>query len=106
MRIFVTSGYSYRLGELGDRGPPIIFSGGCADLVCPGNFAVVERDILEMRKMRLVRILTVRHTGRYAGDDRILQSNGKIVFLRSRFAGAVPLDLAFGQFLTTRTRLI
>ena len=72
----------------------------------PGDFAVAERDILQLRKMGLIRILAVGHPTCYIGDDRVFQSNCKIMLLGSRLARAVPFDLAFGQSLACGECLI
>ena len=72
----------------------------------PGDFAIAERDIFQLREMRLIRILAVGHPTCYIGDDRVFQFNGKIMLLGSRFARAVPFELACGQSLAGGERLI
>ena len=79
---------------------PVISTGGACDDVFPADFAVGQRDFNQLRVIRFLRILTVRHFAVDVDDSGIFQCGGEEVLLLTLNRRAVPFQLYLRQHLT------
>ena len=68
----------------------------------PGDLAVGEMHVLQMREMRVAWVLAVVHVVFDIDDDRVFQGGGVVMLLGAGRRGAVPLDLDLSKHLTGR----
>ncbi len=79
---------------------PVISTGGACDGVFPADFAVGQRDFNQLRVIRFLRILTMRHFTVDIDNSGIFQCCGEEVLLLTLNRRAVPFQLYLRQHLT------
>ena len=82
-----------------DRSTPVIRTGCAGHFVGPGDFAVGEFHVFQVREVRVRRVLAVVHVVLDVDDDRVFKFGGEVVLLGTGSRGAEPLDFDLGQAL-------
>src|SRR5690606_37970272 len=91
---------------LGFQYTPVVEGRSAGNFIGPADLTVGESHIFQMGEVGLGRILRVRHVSLDVDNNGILQLHREVVLLSAGSRGAVPLDVALGQTLTTGQRLI